>query len=282
MIGLAPACKLSLLCCVTLVLAGAAHAQTEQQPLDLIATYTQGGGFASSAITIEPEGRFHTILSDCTQEYYEAGTYTLKAGVISLVTTKRTVKGHGESDDQARDLLDPKVYKAIYHQDRPAGDREDELIPVKWGDRLYLMQKDSLIEFSNAVNLGLEPRYSLRTDWYLGSLYLRNGDENKKPNGYPSLSNELIALLLEKPIEAEIINIEREGDREVAIINKGSEAGLKPGMRLVLTKPRFWDGPSLWSGLVVISASYHLAKLRVFEEMKIGDRVSSKYVTRAY
>jgi len=192
------------------------------------------------------------------------------------------VKSHGQSDDQAKDLLDPKVYKEIYHEEMVADDRKDELVPVTWGERLYLMHKDSLVEFCNAINLGLEPRTSLGTDWYLGLSYLRNGDESKKTKGHPSLSNDLIGLLLEKPVEAEIINIERKGNKAVAIINQGSEAGLKPGMRLFLTEHRFWSEPSLWSGLVVISATYNLAKLKVFEEVKMGDKVSSKFGPRDY
>ena len=276
-------CRVALLCSAMLMLAGSVVAQRpEVMPSDLIGTYTHGGGFASSSITIEPEGRYHTASSDCTQEHYEAGTYTFAAGVIAFVTTKLTVKSHGESDDQAKNLLDPKVYKEIYHEDPPADSKKDELVPVRWGERLYLMHKDSFVEFCNAINLGLEPRSSSGTDWYLGSMYLRNGDENKKPSGPPSLSPELIALLLEKPIEAKVINIEREGDAQVAIINQGSEAGLKPGMRLFLTDHRFWDEPSLWSGLVVISATYNLAKLKVFEDVKMGDKVSSKFVPRDY
>jgi hypothetical protein len=268
---------------VTLVLAGAVHAQqSEQRSLDLIATYTHGSTYASSAITIEREGRYHSNSSDCTQEYYEAGTYTFKAGVLSFVTTRRTVKGHGEGDDQAKDLLDPKVYKEQYHQEPPADDRKDELIPVTWGERLYLMPEDSMVEFCNAINLGLEPRSSLGARWYLGSFYLRDGDEKKKAKGHPSLSSDLIALLLEKPIAAEIINIERENKTTVAVINKGSEAGLKPGMRLVLTVPRFWTEPSLWSGLVVTSVTDTVAKLQVFEDVTIGDKVNSKFKDLRY
>jgi len=281
--GFARIYRLLLLCCLTLVLTGSSHAQqSELEPLDLVAKYTHSGGFAGSSITIEPGGRFHIDSSDCTQEYYEAGTYTFKAGVITFVTTKRTVKGHGASDDQARDLLDPKVYKEEYHADPPADDRKDELIPVKWGERLYLMHQGSLREFCNAINLGVEPRSRLGTDSYLGMFYLRNGDENKSTSGHPTLSTDLLDLLLKRPIEAEIINIEREGETEVAVINKGNEAGLKPGMRLVLTEPRFWDDPSLWSGLVVISATDNLARLKVFEKMKIGDKVTSKFVSRRY
>lgn len=276
-------CRLALACCVTLVIAGSTQAQQSEQPsLDLIGTYTHGGGFGGSAITIEPEGRFHKNSSNCTEEYYEAGTYTFKAGVLSFVTTKRTVKGHVESDEQAQDLLDPKVYKEIYHQAPPADDRTDELIPVTWGERHYLMHKASMVEFCNAINLGLEPRSSLGTDWYLGSFYLRNGDENRTAEGHPSFSKKLIALLLEKPIEAEIINIERENKKTVAVINKGSEAGLKPGMRLLLTAPEVWDTPSLWSGLVVTSVSYGLARLSVFEDVKIGDKVNSKFKDLRY
>src|SRR5687768_1450065 len=123
---------------MTLVLAGSAHAQqSEMQPLHLTGTYGYSGKYVSSSITIEPEGRYYRRWFDCTEEHYEAGTYTFKAGVLSLVTTKRTVKGRGESDDQAKDLLDPKVYKEMYQQEPARDDRKEELVPVNWGERLY-------------------------------------------------------------------------------------------------------------------------------------------------
>jgi hypothetical protein len=247
---------------------------------DLIGSYTHSGQFAGSTITIERESKFHINAGDCTQEYFEAGTYEFKAGVVYFTTTKHTVKSHGESDEEAKDLLDPKVFKELYDDDPPADYKTDELVPVKWGDRLYLLRKDSFAEFCNAINLGLEPRNELGSDWYLGSFYLRKGDESKSVTGRPSLPDNLLGLLLEQPVDSEITSILREGDSEIAVIGKGSEAGLKRGMRLVINENELGEGPTLWSGLVVISAEPHLAKLTILGKANIGDKVNSRFLDR--
>ncbi|HWP52961.1 MAG TPA: hypothetical protein VN476_02450 [Pyrinomonadaceae bacterium] len=255
--------------------------QTNLRVNDLIGTYTHSGRFAGSSITIEPEGKFHINSGDCTQEYYEAGTYTYQGGVISFVKTKSTVKGNGESDEEAKDLLNPKVFEEIYREAPRANSFNDELVPIKWAERLYLIRKDSLDEFCNAINLGLEPRQRPGSDWYLGSFYLRQGDESKPATGRPSIANNLAALLLEKPVESTIKSILREDDSEIAVIDKGSEVGLKAGMRLVINDGGF-EVPTLWSGLIVVSAGPHFAKLQLLSDAKVGDKVSSKFVDRRF
>ena len=278
--------KLSLICALLVVscVVCAGNVQSRVvETTDLIGSYTHGGRFGGSTITIEPEGKFHINSSDCTQEYFEAGSYSFKDGVLSLTTTKRTVKSHGESDDQARNLLAPGVYEKEYRQKLPAGPQTFELVPVTWGGRVYLIDKTDLHEFPNAINLGVEPRKTSVSDAYLGSFFLREGDEKKSGAGRPSLPKDLLAFLLDTPVEARIINIEYEGDKQIAVIDRGSDAGLKEGMRFVFVdRQTFWDGPSLWSGLVVLSVTREMARLKVFENVNIGDKVSSKFVDRRF
>jgi hypothetical protein len=277
------ALKLSGMMAAVLLLANSIYGQRQDFQIgDLLGTYTQNGGFAGSSITIEPEGKYHINSGDCTQEYFEAGTYELKGGVFSFLTTKYTVKGHGQPDEEAKDLLDPKVFREKYHEDPPANFRRSELLPVKWAERLYLLSKDSLIEFCNAINLGLEPRHQPGSDWYLGTFYLREGDEKKSATGHPSLDRELLDMLLDKPVEATIKSILRENDLDIAVIDKGSEAGLRPGMHLVINEREFSDGPTLWSGLIVVSAEPHFAKLKVLSAAQIGDKVTSRYLDRRF
>ncbi len=280
--------KLSL-ALTLLMIASFPNGATGQDPgiqiSELIGSYTYSGSFAGSTITIEPEGKFHIDSGDCTQEYFEAGTYEFKGGVISFATTKHTVKSHGQSDEEARDLLDPKVYREMYKEELPADYRKDELVPVKWGERLYLMHKESLIEFCNAINLGLEPRRDLGAEWYLGSFYLREGDEKRSASGPPSLPTDSISQLLKRPVEAHVQAILQDNDTQLAVINKGTEVGLRPGMRFVINDEHGSDPPNLWfKGLIVVSVDSHLAKLKVlpFLEIKIGDNVSSKYVDRRF
>ncbi len=277
------ASKLFLLSHAITLVAIATQAQPRQlQASDLIGTYTHSAAFAGSSVTIEPAGKFHIDVSDCTQEYYYGGTYAFRNGVLILTTTKETVKGHGETDDQAKNLLDAKVFREMYHEDPPTERKNDELVPIQWGERLYLIEKEELSEFCNAINLGLEPRNDLRSNGYLGSFYLRNGDQNKSASGHPALTSDLLGLLLTKPVESTIKSILREDDVDIAVIDKGSEVGLKPGMRMIVTEQDSWDGPDLWTGLVVVSAEPNFAKLKVLGRANVGDKVSSKFVDRRF
>lgn len=280
------ATKTAFVICGMLLLGASIKAQRSAfQISDFIGTYSYSAEYSGSSVTIEPEGRFHIVIGDCTQEYHQSGTYEIRNGVLILTTTKSTVKHHGESDEQAKNLLDPTVFREMYRQDPPAERKTEELMPIRWGERLYLIHRDGVSEFCNAINLGLEPRNDLRSNGYFGTFYLRNGDQNKKVTGHPALSTELLGQLLEKPVESTIKSILIDGDVNIAIIDQGSEVGLKPGMRFVVDNARAFDAPNLWfKGLVVMSVDSHFAKLKVlpFEEVEVGDKVSTKFVDRRF
>ncbi len=57
-----------------------------------------------------------------------------------------------------------------------------EFLPVRWGDRHYLIPTNKVVGFCNDVNDGSEPR----TDVH-GSFLLRRGDEKKRVKGPPPL-----------------------------------------------------------------------------------------------
>ena len=60
-----------------------------------------------------------------------------------------------------------------------------ELIPVKWGERRYLIARDELLSFANSANSGSEPR-----DGAHGATLLRGGDEAKPVEGKPEREGE--------------------------------------------------------------------------------------------
>jgi hypothetical protein len=118
----------------------------------------------------------------------------------------------------------------------------EELFPVVWGDRRYLIPADDVVGFCNAVNDGSEPRKNARGDYLL-----RQGDEGKTAKGSPTLPQRFKAYLLPRPIQATITSIgmrtTRMGIRPVTFVDTivtlkpGRKQGLLPGMDLHLLKP---------------------------------------------
>ncbi len=117
-----------------------------------------------------------------------------------------------------------------------------DLIPIPWGDRQYLIPADDFAGFCNCVNDGSEPRSDIH-----GSYFLRMGDEKKPVSGLPKVPNEFQSYLLSKPIVAEIISVGTYKTRpSVAgwkfkdtpvVLNAGTKMGLRPGMDLMVVDP---------------------------------------------
>jgi hypothetical protein len=231
------------------------------------------GTFSSpySTIIIYGRGRYREAWGDCTTESYESGTYSYTHGILSLVAKERGVRNRGDKHWQS--LFDPKIYREFNGDDTPRA-REREFVLVEWASRLYLMEGDSLTDFVNVINFGIEPRSSNNCVWpVVGAFHLREGDEKKIVTGNPSLPENPSSMILKKPVEAEIVAIEGNGEQRIAILNQGTEAGLRPGMRLLL------DGgqPKLWGGMQIISASDHTARMSLDETAEVGKKVISKF-----
>ena len=62
---------------------------------------------------------------------------------------------------------------------------EGEYVPVAWGERRYLIAKDQLSDFCDAVNRGREPRKGVHGMWFI-----RWGDEKKRADGLPAVPEE--------------------------------------------------------------------------------------------
>jgi hypothetical protein len=99
-----------------------------------------------------------------------------------------------------------------------------DLIPVRWGERLYLVTEAERWEFCNQVNQGGEPR-----DGPHGRFYLRQGDWAKKVTGPPSVPKGWEPLLLKKPLHGRVIEV-LHGDR--AKVDLGADSGVWKGMEL--------------------------------------------------
>jgi hypothetical protein len=113
------------------------------------------------------------------------------------------------------------------------GNIAEELIPVAWGSREYLIAADEIIRFCNDVNGGDEPR----TDVH-GFHLLRRGDEKKPVSGLPSVPDEFKQYLLTSPIDAEIIQVgEPSPSGTPIILDRGTKHGLFAGMELHVIEP---------------------------------------------
>jgi hypothetical protein len=106
-----------------------------------------------------------------------------------------------------------------------------ELLPVSWGQRTYLIPREEMLGFCNAINQGLEPRNQAE-----GLSYLRADDWKKDVAGWPELPAEWMPFLLREPVLGRILEL-MEGCR--ARVDLGSKVGIRTGMELSFQGERF-------------------------------------------
>lgn len=268
-----------LTCLACLLFAFEAQAQQGLNAGGLAGTYVTGHRFGGRSITLKEDGTYSEGSGSCTSTTEESGKYRFSDGVLRFTILKYTGK---QNDDDAEevDLFDPQARKEFFGY----GDEEKvepltteySLLPVKWGERIYLIYEHDLQDFSNAINLGLEPRPSLSSEPYYGSFFLREGDEQKGVSGKPSLPAEWQSFLLGEPVRGEIVAIEEQGEDKIGIINRGRQDGLKVGMKLISKD----EEPTPWSKEgIVLAVEETTAKVQIFD-LKVGDTVSTRYVPK--
>lgn len=105
-----------------------------------------------------------------------------------------------------------------------------ELVPVPWGERMYLIPSNDLLGFSNAVNRGAEPI----TGFTDGRFLLREGDCDKRVAGKPQLPEGYAGLILDEPVSGRVLCANQAGLWKMAA---GRVEGLRPGMELCARSP---------------------------------------------
>ena len=151
-------------------------------------------------------------------------------------------QNHGTVDwDKDRNTL--KMSFAFEVEKGYIGRYASEYKPIRWGERVYLISANEIVQFCNDINSGREPRKGVH-----GQSFLRRGDEKKEAEGKPVLPEEFMPYLLDEPIDAAIVSVKdvRETrdiiDSRVFIttvfINKGKKDGLAPGMELYVMEPK--------------------------------------------
>ncbi|MCA9254402.1 MAG: hypothetical protein KDA33_02140 [Phycisphaerales bacterium] len=122
--------------------------------------------------------------------------------------------------------------------------REVVLIPVQWGRRCYLIERERILDFWAATRAGVtEPRREPH-----GRYYLRRGDERKPAKGAPTLPERLRNYGLVAPIHASVtevigseVDVDKYGRRTLRTrvrIDAGASDGLLAGMVMELVEPK--------------------------------------------
>jgi len=117
----------------------------------------------------------------------------------------------------------------------------DHLVPVPWGERMYMISEKELPAFASAVNLGDEPRKGA-----YGSFLMRSGDERRKVHGLPVLPPAQQSLIREVPLEVGVVSANRLHNNDAdkfecqyrLKLDRGANDGLAAGMKLVATGRR--------------------------------------------
>jgi hypothetical protein len=118
----------------------------------------------------------------------------------------------------------------------------EELMPVRWAERHYLIPGDKMIEFANEVNRGSEPRYVPH-----GLSLLKRGDEKKPATGAPALPAAYASYVLKQPIRTTIASVGSSrvaGDESFStrhtqiVLSAGEAEGVKQGMEFYVYAPR--------------------------------------------
>lgn len=193
--------------------------------------YYFGDGLGvNCGLELRADGRFEFSWYGCLGEYdRNTGPYHVEKGRVVLFPEK------------------PNIREGF--QGTPT-----RFFPVPWGERLYLVEDERILEFCNAINQGQEPRRKVH-----GMVYLRRGDEKKPVSGRPVLPKVWRDYLLETPLEGKVIDA--LGNR--GVVNLGKKHGLKVGM--VLTDRADENRPYV--------------QLRVTEVMEESAKVETKYAS---
>jgi len=250
--------------------------QRQSNSASLVGTYYIGHNFGGSTLVLNADGSYEKTSHDCTTEYFQSGSYVLSAKGLRFQIRKYTASGNGSNVEM--NLLDLDQLKEVFGKDSKAIETEFDLVPVRWSDRSYLIDVQDLGNFANAINLGLEPRARLSAEPYYGSFYLRSGDERKKVSGYPELPQDWLLILLKKPVTGTVVAVRGEADATLITIDKGRKNGLRAGMRLLAQN----EEPSLWGGAQIVSVTNSSAIVRTGRGITLGDKLTTKYISRFY
>jgi hypothetical protein len=168
---------------------------------DVAGEYYSGDGLGVNwSLELCQDGTFEFSWDGCLGNYdHRSGRWDIADGLITFRVLERKPDGMEHS-------------------------LPSSLRPVRWGERLYLVPADELIEFCNEVNDGAEPRNDPH-----GLALLREKDWTLPVFDSPELPEQLQAYLLSAPVRGNLAKGESE---RAGVVDRGSSQGLRPGMFL--------------------------------------------------
>lgn len=117
------------------------------------------------------------------------------------------------------------------------GGKDFHIVP--WGERVYLIPQDRLLEFANSINQGREPHYGA-----YGFFFMRERNKVQIASGRPGVPKEIAPYVLDHVINATITSVGATtvstetwptGEWTTAVVlDVGSREGVLPGMELPL------------------------------------------------
>jgi type 1 glutamine amidotransferase len=138
----------------------------------IVGDYYHGDGLGvNCSLAIKPEGRFSFVWRGCL------GVYGQNQGGATVVDDHLILRPEQPNDSTG------------------FGGTPTDFVPVRWGERLYLVPKQAGMGFCSLVNEGWEPRSMPH-----GNLYLRKGYEEKEVTGLPMVPKDWEPMLQKKPI----------------------------------------------------------------------------------
>jgi hypothetical protein len=178
---------------------------------DLEADYIYGNGFVYEHLEVSRLGVYHyNWRNDVrTDEPHDEDRFESR-GRCSIVNGVLRLVPEGPFSSQLRDMMG------------------NEFVPIRWGDRRYLIPEKGRLVFCSAVNQGAVPRY-MRS----GPFSLRDVDWRSAPAGLPEVPPEWAPFLLQKPVSGAITEVLAD---QVAVLGAGAKAGLKAGLEFVREK----------------------------------------------
>ena len=151
---------------------------TQYSIREIIGQYVRGGGLGGDLLILNADGVFTQNSSGCTYHSHISGTYEYSEGGLSFRLLTVASEEYGPRG------------KRIVHYD-PADNiewttfnmggvkRAIRLFPVKWRERMYLIEATKLKLFEKAVASGFESHSKLLDSYYSQTFYLRVENEEK-------------------------------------------------------------------------------------------------------
>jgi len=114
------------------------------------------------------------------------------------------------------------------------------LVPIRWGERRYLVPVEEIGDFAADIGFGEEPRCGTR-----GRFFLREGDEKIVVSGLPELPPEWQGMLHAEAIDLQVTGFDLETTYRASVIgrsrtmkhtvrlNGGADRGVMVGMLLM-------------------------------------------------